>query len=356
MTRYLQFLLLLVFFIQSPSCLITPPDPAPVLWMKAFEFETNTPIRNMHATATELLVISDDELIRLGPDNELKERRILPVPFEFYSWPVLSDNTFARVIRTEAQGGPVLELNINAVPGEVLSIPFEILKDNNDEVFAPASKNSAQYTLAYNDEGTQLLLPVVNFEGNAYVFFLIDIELDFSKTKFINVQKTRRIDIPEIPGSVTDRVNNIVYENGNYYVVSLDGTFRISPDGTYQKVIPTWLYDVFEKNDTLYATGRGLDFYTSTSNGVSWVERDSTSDLKFVDVIGDKILSQNFPWALYTMADEDLEEVRPLVLNESFPDEVTSNAYAKLLYFYNSHYLIVQKELYFSCGLRTEEN
>lgn len=356
MNRIIQFFLLVVCFIQTPACLITPPEPAPVLWMKALDLETNTPIRNMYAGDLELHLISDDEFIRLGPENRLKERRILPVPFEFYSWPVLSTNTYARVIRTEAQGGPVLELNISAVPGESLSIPYEVLKDDAEEFFAPVSKNFAEYTLAYNDEGTQLLLPVVNFENNTHTFFLIDIELDFSKTKFLNVQKSHRIDIPEIPGSVTDRINNILFENGNYYVVSLDGTFRITPDGAYEKVIPGWLYDVFEKNDSLFATGRGLDFYISTDNGHNWIERDSTSDIKFADVVSGKVLSQNFPAAIYTMADSDLEEVRPLVLNEDFPDEITSNAYAKLLYFYDSHYLVVQKELYFSCGLRTEED
>lgn len=356
MNRTLSFLLLVFFFIQTPACLITPPDPPPILWMKAFDFKTNTPIRNLHAAPLEILIISDDELIRMEPENKIKERRVLPVPFEFYSWPVLADHTFTRIVRDQANGGPIIELHLVAAPNSELKIPYENLKEDATDIYAPISKSGAEHSLAYNDDGTQLIIPVVNFSGNSHVFFLIDIQLDFSKTKFLNVDKSKRIDIPEIPGSVTDRVSNIVYENGHYYVISLDGTFRISPDGTYERVIPGWLYDVFAKNDTLYATGRGRDLYTSTDNGLNWKERAALSDIKFAEVVrGKEILSQNFPWAMYQMADTGLEEVKSLTLNEEFPNEVTSNAYAKLIYFYNAHYLTVQKELYFSCGLQTEE-
>ena len=66
--------------------------------MKAVEFETNTPIREMNGTPLELRILSDDEFIRLGPASVVIERRVLPVPFEFYGRPVLAESTFARPV------------------------------------------------------------------------------------------------------------------------------------------------------------------------------------------------------------------------------------------------------------------
>ena len=355
MTRLLSILFLFGVVLSSTSCLITPPDPPPVLWMKALDFSTNTPIRTMYASDSELQIIADDEYVRMAPDKSVRERRKMPVPFEFYSWPVLAEHSFCRITRTTVQGGPMIELHLAANPSEVLRVPFENLKTDSSEIFIPISRQAAPQSLAYNDLGNQLLIPVVNFNENSHTFFLIDIQLDFSKTLFTKIEKTHRIDILEISGSTTDRITNVVFENGFYYVISLDGAFRISPDGSYQKVISDWLYDVFQRNDTLFASGRGGILYTSTTNGESWVERNELTDIQYVDVIKDKILSQRFTGALYAEADADQKKVFPLILNVEFPEEDTDNAYAKLLYFYDAHYLVVQKEVYLSCGLRVQE-
>ncbi len=336
------------------ACLITPPPPEPILWMKAVEFETNTPIREMNATPLELRILSDDEFIRLGPESVVVERRVLQVPFEFYGRPVLAESTFARLTRTEAQGGAILELHLTLNPDEVRQIPYETLRRNPDEVLIPVAGSSAQFPLAYNDSGDQMLLPVINFSGNAHTFFLFDIQLDFTKTKFVSVDTPQVIDIPELPAS-TDRLTNITYEDGFYYAITKDGTFRIDPtDGSYDKIIPTWLYDCFGRNDTLFATGRGLDLHFSTDNGQNWVERDSSTEIRFAEVIGDRVFSQAFTGDLILLSDGELEKARPLKLNDDFPGNPT-NAYADLAYFYNGFYLSVQKEIYISCGIQAVE-
>ncbi len=355
MNRLLAFIFVFGVVLGSTSCLITPPEPPPVLWMKALDFETNTPIRTMYASDSELQIIADDEYVRMAPDKSVRERRSIPVPFEFYSWPVLAEHSFCRITRTEAQGGPMIELHLAASPTEILRVPFENLKSDSSEIYAPVSRQGAHQTLAYNDDGSQLLIPVVNFENNSHTFFLIDIQLDFSKTLFTKVEKTHRVDILEIPASVTDRVTNIVFEDGFFYVVSMDGTFRISPDGSYQKVISDWMYDVFQRNDTLFASSRGGQLHFSTNRGLSFVERNEATEIQFADVVQGKIYSQRFTGAIYGRADSDQKKVLSLILNADFPDDDSDNAYAKLLYFYDAHYMVVQKEVYLSCGMQTQE-
>ncbi len=341
----------LLWLLTYSACLITPPPPEPILWEKAVDIETNTPIRDQPATPQELRLRTDDEFIRIGPESAVVERRVLPVPFEFYGRPVLSESTFARLTRTAAQGGAILELHLALNPDEGRQISYETLRRSPDEVLIPVAGSSAQFPLAYNDDGDQVLLPVINFSGNAHTFFLFDLQLDFTKTKLISFDTARVIDIPELPAS-TDRLTNITYQNGFYYAITKDGTFRIDPsDGSYAKVIATWLYDSFARNDTLFASGRGLDLHFSLDNGQTWLERETSSEVRLANVIGDRVFSQAFPGDLLRLADGELEAVQPLKLNEEFPGTPT-DAYADLVYFYNGYYLAIQKEIYLSCGIQ----
>ena len=61
-----------------------------------------------------------------------------------------------------------------------------------------------------------------------------------------------------------------------------------------------------------------------------------------------------FPGDQFQLADAELKKNLKLVLNEAFPGPPT-DGYSNILYFYNSYYLSVQKQVFQSCGIETAE-
>ena len=149
------------------SCNYKLPDPNPDLWIDS-GIKSNTNIRNMYSTATQLMVVSDDEFLRIGPDNELIERRSISLPVQFLGFrPTMSEFVFVRVI--ELTGTKKLEFHVVKNPNQVVQYELQQLEDLFDLALDP--ETDAYYTGAFNEDGSQFLYPMQNSTDENYCSF-----------------------------------------------------------------------------------------------------------------------------------------------------------------------------------------
>ena len=60
--------------------------------------------------------------------------------------------------------------------------------------------------------------------------------MNASETQFQNVTVAYRINIPSrLLGSEASMITNVRFFDGNYYVSTLDGAYRIQPNGEWQQ-------------------------------------------------------------------------------------------------------------------------
>ncbi|NNE28743.1 MAG: hypothetical protein HKN16_03865 [Saprospiraceae bacterium] len=338
----------LIFFLLAflPGCLIKPIE-VPNPWEDVLGFEMNTPIKSMYSDGVQLYVAADDEFARISGSGNLLERRPLPLPFRFFSRPIMGRHCFGRVVRRTAQGLPELELRMNNNPDFVLSQEFNSLSGTSQQAVFP--EEDSRYSGSFNVEGDLMILPVINISENRHDFYLIDIEFDATKNSILSTEATV-VSVPELPAAFGS-ISNIRFLNGFFYVVTLDGTFRISTDGDYSKIFQTHLWDLFESQNRFYAVDRGSILHESEDNGETWVPKPDQVVLQHVETAGDYVLTHQalgFPFAI---SDDDFQAKKDLLLNENFPQDFA--AYRQILFFEEAYYLNVQKHLYKVDDLQT---
>lgn len=348
--RHILILLFLGLSLSQTSCLIKPVDEEPDPWTNALNFSTNTPIRNLHAGEVEFLAITDDEFIRLNNQGDVIEKRDLSLPFRFFGRPTLSDRIFTRVTR-QGQTDQTIEFHLTSVNNEILNYTFEQLEtDTGDQLFP---ETSGRYTSAFNDEGTQYLIAAQNFTKDIYTLLLFDIQLNNTNSAFNQVSLARHIDIPDLQND-PNSISNTKFVNGNYYVTSLNGAFRLTPQGDVTKVFDEWMLDFFAFNDTIFVTSSAAKLLFSTDDGLSWEEwRDNErTELQYVEVANGELYSQPFVGFPFQKADDDFLKSKKVRLNTDFSEDIS--AYNNIRYFFGKYYMARQKELYFTENLLTE--
>ena len=154
--------ILCVFFFQS--CLIKPPAKIPDPWEEVFSDELITPIRNMYNGIAQFYIISDDEFVRIDNNNEVTERRQIQLPSRFFGRPSLSENIFVRTTRLDT--AQVIEFHLTKVADEVEYIRVDDLEQQIGDLLSHLSKG--RYTSAFNNDGTQILIPFENDSKNIY--------------------------------------------------------------------------------------------------------------------------------------------------------------------------------------------
>lgn len=344
------------------SCNYNRYKEQPDIWNK-LDIATNTPIRNMYAGPTELLVMTDDEFVRVGNQNQILERRAFAdLPFNFFGRPTLSRYVFVRVTTQDYPNpsGPgtvkvnQMEVHLTKDTDASESIYFNLDQFAEDQGLSIVPEDKARYNGAFDTNGDLFLLPTLNITDNTYSFFLFDINLNLGKTGFAGsgVTLNKRIDLPldDISGDIM----NTNFVNGFFYVNSKWGTYRIDPNtGDYKEINKIWTLNTFEHEDKVFLTGfNDFDFYQSEDNGQTF-EQVGTSPLKFVEVENGKILSQTqlgLPWSL---ADDDMLGMEDLRVNKDFEDDGAS--YWNARYFYGRYYISIQKEIYFLDELETTD-
>ncbi len=348
-------LLLLLTIVTTAACLIKPPEPIPEPFTKLEDYVNNTNIRVLHATPNELYILSDDEFARLDLNNELVEKRRLEIPFEFSARSAVSDHNFYQLILNDSLD---LEINFHLTknPDEVEKIKLKNLMQAGDSGFIKEGNN--RNIGAFNDNGTQFLIPVIRVPGSYYSFFLFDINLNGTNTNFQSVELAHRIDIDGIPASAGN-LNSVKYIDGFFYATSLFGAVRINPtNGSYTQIFDDWMLDFFKYDDKLYATGFGNALYVSNDNGLNFTVVDLSNvdtpfPIEMIQIVNDKILSQQAIGFPFSIIDTDFESGKLLLLNSDFTQDFS--AYQDIEYFNGKYYLPVFKELYTSPDLFIED-
>lgn len=353
------FICIMVF----SSCHYKRPKPQPDLWF-ALDVETNTPIRNMHVSLTELKLLTDDEYLKLDINGNILEQRDLELPFNFYGRPSIGEFSFIRLVRAQvAYPRPGLPDSIVQKP----LMEVHLTKQATQQVYfkdiddiAPGENISfeefARYTGAYNaDESKYLLVTLNNTDPSHTVhsLFLIDLGWNVQKTAISEITVDKRIDIDLTAD--TRLVSNVKFLNGNFYICAEMGAWRVDPElGTATKLFNTWIKDAFEYEGKIYLTGfNDFDFYVSHDNGLTFGPVGNGSSLKFVEVANGVVFTQDqlgLPWK---MAKPDLLSADPLIVNKDFEDD--GALYWNIKYFYNRYYISTQKKIYYTEDLQAEE-
>lgn len=353
MVRISTRILCLLVLCTLAACLIKPPEEVPEPWTKLEDYQNNTNIRVLRATPTELYILSDDEFARLNMDNELVEKRRFELPFAFSGRSALSDDSFYQLIRNDSLR---LEINFHLTknPDPLYKIKIENFLATGDAGFL--EEGEARNTGAYNDSGSQFIIPVIQVPDSYYAFFLFDINLNASRTEFESVDLARRInvDLPAYSGNL----NNVRFIDGFFYATSLDGAVRINPnDGTYEKIFEGWMLDIFKFDNKIYATGFGNMLYVSENNGLSFdlvdLSNNQPFQIEMIEIENDEILSQQAIGFPFSVIESDFSDGKELKLNEDFP--LDFSAYQDIEYFNGKYYLPVFKELYYGDELITQD-
>jgi len=305
---------------------------------------TEIPIRAMHASPLELLAVTDNQLFRVNVNNEIIEKRNFPLPAAFFGRPAISNFTFIRLVRTFTTD-QLVQIHLVRNPDQIYELKVADLEAGPGESFE--LEGESRDPGAFNEDGSQFMLPmrVITADKRYYAFFLLDIELDPTNSNFVSVSVNKRIDLDDLPGD-PGNLNNIKFINGNYYVTSRNGGFRITPQGETLTNFNDWTWDTFEKDNLIYITNfNDFEFYSSFDNGLNWERVGEPTEIKMALNVNDQIFSQKAIGFPFSLADEELKEIDDLILNEDFPNDFA--AFSDLVYFFGNYYMSVQKEIYF---------
>ncbi len=323
------------------------PESARAQWQRVEQLRTNQPIVNLIGTPFEVYVITDSEFARITRTDTLIEKRPLFVGDGAIGRPILDENFFARY--TLDEGKDVLEFHLTRNPGQVIRFVADDLKlpsDNSVQIDREARLNGA-----FNDTETQfVLLTIVNFH---YVAFWFDIEPDTDYNEILSITPTHRFDMNDIPAG-EDELQSVRFIDGNYYVGTKSGAYRLTPDGQGarpQLIGDTgrWIVDFFKKDNRIFATGfNAFDQHVSLDGGQSWVRPGAESDLQEVEVVGDSVFTQQgigFPWQL---ARTDLLKTDEIFYGDEIEtDAGSNNSFYGIGYTDGKFYISYDKDIYF---------
>ena len=352
-----SFYALLLTLICSACFRATPVNPISTApqWQRVSQFRAIDPIQNLIGTPFEVYVISESQFARLNRTDTLIEARPLTLGDGAIGRPILDDNFFVRY--TLDGGKDVIEFHSTRSPGIKQRIVADDLKnpsDNKIEIDREARLNGA-----FNDEETQfVLLTIVNFK---YTAFWFDIEPSMNYEEILSLTPSHRVDLADIEEG-EDQLQVVRFIDGNYYVATKNGAYRLTPDG--EAVRPPgigdfgrWIVDFFKIDNRIIATGfNAFDQHTSPDNGATWVRLGEESQLQEIEVAGDTVFSQQslgFPWK---MARENLLQTDDIVYNgEVEADETSNNSFYGIGYSNGKFYINYEKDIFFIDNIARRE-
>jgi hypothetical protein len=296
MSKLSQLALLFALILPFTACVplvdkpVLPADnPDLYPWKAVSAVSANLPIRGIHATPFEIYFISNNFYFRLDDKLALQEKRLLPTDRSFFGAPILSDNVFVRVTQNTSNDA-VFEFNIARNAQNVKKIAASQLVDTaKRESFVPeAVYDQTLQPGCFSADGTKLLL-VGTVNSNKVFAVIVDIQLDFPATNFSRIAVLKRVELPDL---LSKKLESIRFVNGNFYIATQNGGYRVTPAGEVKKVFPHWALDFFAVGNTLYSSPySAYDFHSSTDDGVTW-RRGAPSELKYVDVVNRTVFSK----------------------------------------------------------------
>ena len=345
MRKHVYFIYVLMLGFSACIIPLEPIKPtslsSDILWKPVSGFSSEPLIRSIYATPTDLLVISDNQFSRFDMLMNLQEKRVLPNDRQLYGLPVLSDNTFMRVVQN-TDNKQMLEFRSTRNNTEIKRVLTTDLVDTlKKEAFQ--IDVLARTPGCYSADGTKYLVTGVVYPLYKPTAFILDVQLNFSATGFVSILPVQRIEIPNL--GTDGRVESCKFLEGSFYLATKDGGYRISLDGQVRKLFPEWVLNFFEYKGKLYATGfNAYDFYVSTDLGATWKRNSKPGDLRYVVTTGDKVFSQTVRGLPYSMADTTLAKSLDIKYNTDFTTD--RDAYYDIAFFRNKYIINVGKLLY----------
>ncbi len=338
-----------VLLIQCFSACIIPLEPikptslnTETVWKAIAGFSSEQLIRTLYATPTDLLALSNNQFSRFDKFLNLLEKRTLPTDRQLYGMPVLSDNTFMRVVQN-TDNKQLLEFRSNRSATEIKRILTTDLIDTlKKEAFQ--IDVLARTPGCYSADGTKYLVTGVVYPTYLATAFILDIQMDFSATKFVSINSIQRINIPNL--GTDGRVESSKFLGGSFYLATKDGGYRISLDGQVRRLFPDWVLNFFEHRGKLYATGfNAVDFYVSSDLGATWKRNSKPGDLRYVVTAGDKVFSETVRGLPYGMSDTTLTKVQDIKYNSDFTTD--RDSYYDIAFYQSKYVINVGKLLYY---------
>lgn len=346
MTRYCTLILLfaMIFTFSCKKKVVVAPVSS---WEEVTNLSLNSTVNRILPAGNELLIATVDNLVRLDTNESIIERRELDVEKGVFGKPILSEHIFARVLKNY-DNERELQFHLTRSINQVYKITEQEMADSAEFVIFEELDN-ATATGAFNDDGSQFLYVARSLspQANRYSFFLFDIQLNSSKSQFQSVALNSRVDVPPtLMGSEADLLTNVRYLQGNFYITSLGGAFRVQPDGAWNQFFTHWVWDIFEENGDLFTTGfYENQFYVSEDNGVNWAFANVETPLKKVTVTGDKVFSQVNLGHPFDLSADDFTSVQTIAYNSNFFQDWPT-AYQAIQFFNGKYYLSVHKRLF----------
>lgn len=339
----LLFITTLIFSCKKQAVVIQSSNP----WLEIPNLSLNSTINRLHATDNEMLIGTVDNFVRMSSAGTVIERRTLEVEKGVFGRPILSDKIFARVLKN-VENERELQFHLVKSINQIYRITDREIADSAEFIIFE-ELNNAYSTGAFNDDATQFLYAArsLNPQEAQYSFFLFDLQLNATETQFQSVTVAHRINIPSsLLGSEASMITNVRFFDGNFYISTLSGAYRIQTDGEWQQIFSHWIWDIFEFEGKLYSTGfYENQFYSSEDSGENWEFANTNTPLRKVEVTGNKIFGQNQLGLPYRLATEDFTTLQEISYNSNFFDDEPT-AYQAIEFFQGKYYVSVHKRLY----------
>jgi hypothetical protein len=335
---------LVLCFIGCQRPLITDDDQTAqdAVWDK-LNFQSERLIQGILATPFELYAITENEFSRFNSDLQLLEKRPLPMNHGVRGQPVLSENTFVR-LTTDSEARQVVEFHLTRNGSQKINILADSLRSPSDDFLEV--EIFARRLGAFSSDGSLFLLPVKVFPGRHYAFFLMEIVQNPAHNAFLSVNVEKRIDLEELNADEFNLVN-IRFLNGNFYVTSQEGAWRITTNGNVERLFSQWMLDFFGQQDTLYVTGyNSFDLHRSTDNGLNWTRLNQITDLKMVETAGEHVFSHIVLGTPLQMASEDFVTTKDII----YPSDASANpsVYYGTAFFTGKYFFCIDRSIYFT--------
>jgi hypothetical protein len=321
---------------------------ADVEWVKYEDFDAKDKILNLYATPFELFAVSRDEFLRIDANHGVIETRTLDADQILYGRPVLSDNTFMRLIKDSETGKQKIEFLVTKNSGQ----SYEIFLDDSLQTGETSYIDFDAWTPgAYSADGTMFLLPAIVFPSYKYAFFLFEITMNSNASEIVSIDLVRRYDVPNLNAEFGN-ISKTSWVNDKFYVNTKSGAWRINPEGQFINFISDgWKQDCFVKGDTTYLTDfLGTSFKTSIDNGVSWSPTTRPLSLNYVTIIDTMVLTQEFLGRPFFIANQDMTEAKPVVMDLALTQ--VADAFYGMVQFHGRVYITHQKKLFYTTKLR----
>ncbi|MCC6727396.1 MAG: hypothetical protein IT258_23030 [Saprospiraceae bacterium] len=336
-SRFLGALLLVILF---SACQTTPfwkDDTTPdggTQW-DSIDFKMEPYVQGMLATPFELYAISENSFARLNSDLEVIERRLFLRPSMSNSLPALSENSLVRLIAND-QGRQIIEFHLTRNATEVHNVLVDTLPAPAGNSFEIESLTAAPVG-AFSNDGTLFLMPAKVVPARYFSLFLFEVRHNAQHNSFASVKIIKRIDLTDVVANAEGVVKSVKFLNGNFYVATQQGAWRITPAGVAVRKFPQWKEDCFTFQGDLYATGAyEFDLDKSIDNGLTWERMNIASELQHVVVADSMIFTQPVLGQVFSVMPKDLKKKKEI----DYPAAVkpTSPYFFGLVYFKDRYY------------------